>query len=284
MTARRLVLGVLLLAAPAWAGRGESLAWEVESLAGSAVSPSGPGPGFHAMMYKEDPDRFAIAVGGWWARMSGPIRFEGGSRLDVSETFGLKARKFVPAARAAWRVGWLEIVFDGFWYDNTGLTTVSTEFEIDGVVFEVGDRIDSSVKIADYRLSLGITVLQRDWMTLKAIVGLGAIYTKGRVTALNADKTGTWEVWIPLPLIGFSAAGYLVKYPWVYEVGFGWIGFSTGALGAAAIDARASVGYEFNDWVVARLGYRFMGIKSDIEDLEAEVDLDGFYLEVSIFF
>jgi hypothetical protein len=281
------LLVCLLLAGVVRAGEREllngSLDAEVEAAASQRFAP-GPGNNLHAIFYKEDPDRFAAAAGVWWARLEGPVSFSDGAELDVSDTLGLRAVQAVPYARLAWRIGWLELELEGFWYDNAGNATVQEEFEIDGVIFEVGDIIDSDVKIYSYQLAIGFRVLHADWMTLNLQLGVGALYTEGSVTAVSAGKSAKWDTWLPLPLIGFAANGYLIKYPWTYEVQFGWIGFSTKALGANALDVRLALGYEINDWVNFKVGYRFLGIRADVDELTAKIDLSGFYLELGFFF
>lgn len=284
MRGRSLLLACFLLAAPAWAGGGESLAAEIECAAGRAYEPSATADDLHALFYKEDPDRFVATAGVWWARLEGPVSFDNDVALDVSDTLGLRAVKSVPFTRIGWRAGWLELVFEGFWYDNAGDTVVQEEFEIDGVVFEVGELIDSDVKIHSYRLAIGFRVWHASWLTLNLQIGAGAIYTEGSVTAVNVDKTARWDLWLPLPLLGLSANGTFIKYPWVYEFEFGWIGFSRKALGATALDVRVALGYEINDWVTFKVGYRFMGIRADVSELGAEIDLSGFYLELGFFF
>jgi len=279
-----LLLAGLMIAGSARAGNAESLDVEVEAAAAAEFAPRSPGNDLHALFYKEDPDRWAAAAGVWWARLEGPIAFDDDTKLDVSETLGLRAVKSVPTARLAWRIGWLELELDGFWYDNGGAAVVSEEFEIDGVIFEIGDVIDSDIRIYLYRLTIGARLLHEDWMTLNFQLGAGALYTEGRITAVNVDKSATWDTWLPLPLVGFSANGYFIKYPWTYEVEIGWIGFSQRALGANALEVRAALGYEINDWVLFKVGYRFMGINATVDSLSAEIDISGFFLELDFFF
>jgi hypothetical protein len=283
----RLALGFLLLAAPVWAEGGDLLAQEVDWAADESYASfdrADLDSNLHAMFYQADPDRFIFSLGAWYTRLTGPVKFDGGTKLDLSETLGLKARKSVPYVRAGYRLGWLEIVFEGFWYDNAGVQVVSQDFEIDGVEFTVGDEIDSDLKIHSYRLTLGFTATRSDWITLTFDLGFGAIWTEGNITAINVDKTARWDQWLPVPLIGVSIKGYFITYPWTYEAMFGWIGFSTDAFGAAAIDARLAFGYEFNDWVAAKVGYRFYKITADVEDVEVELELSGFYIEVAFMF
>jgi len=273
-----------LWAAPAHAADDEALADEVDAFAGSHYEPAVAVDPVHAIFYKEDPDRFAFDAGVWWVRLKGPVKLGSNEDLDVSDTLGLRARKAVPYMRSALRLGWLEIAFSAFWYENQGSQVVDTEFEIDGVVFEVGDVIDSSIKIHAYTLNFEACVMRRDWMTLNLLLGATAIYTEGKIRAVNVEKEARWDVWLPLPLIGVSVSGYLWHYPWFYEASFGWIGFSRKALGAAAVDVRAAIGYEVNDWVNLRAGFRFLGIRADIDEVGAQIDLSGFYIELGFTF
>jgi hypothetical protein len=278
----------LLLASPALAvedGSGRiALEDEVAAWAETSYAPRGDALPVHALFFKEDPDRFALTAGVWWVRLKGPVRLGDSENFDVSGTLGLRAVKSVPFVRAATRIGRLQISLAGFWYDNRGKQTVEEEFEIDGVVFEVGDVIDSFIKIHAYTLDFAINLIRRDWLNLDLSLGATAIYTEGRITAVNADKEARWDQWLPLPLIGARASGYLWRYPWFYEATVGWVGFSRKALGAAAVDARFAVGYEINDWVNVRVGYRFLGIRADVDEVGVQIDLSGFYLEVGIYF
>lgn len=239
--------------------------------------------GVHSLFYGETPDEFIVSVGGWWAKLEGPITFGSDTISDVSETFGLAARKFVPVAQAAMRLGSLEITFEGFWYDNGGQALVSQEFTIDGVTFEVGDVIDSELKFHSYSMTLAWTFLRRDAVTISIQIGFSAIYTSGRVRAVNANATATWDQWLPLPLIGVAARGYIF-YPWIYDVEFGWIGISKKAVGARAIDVKAAIGYELNDWVNFKIGYRYLGVNARVENVNVDIQLSGFYVELAILF
>jgi hypothetical protein len=284
MRVRRLLLVCIVLAGPAWAGRGDALDAEIECAAAREFAPATTGDDVHALFHKEDPDTWAATAAVWWARLEGPVEFSGSQALDVSDTLGLRAVKSVPVARVAWRLGWLELALEGFWFDNAGGTIVDEEFTIDDVTFEVGDLIDSDVKIQNYQLAIGFRVLHADWMTLNLQIGLGAIYTEGSVTAVTVAKRATWSQWLPLPLLGLSANGSFIKYPWTYEFQFGWIGFSQKSLGAAVLDVRLALGYEINDWVNLKVGYRYMGIRADVDQVSVEVHLSGFYLELGFFF
>ena len=284
---RYLAAAVFVLCAPTWADVDSSLDQELEWAANDgyvAARPVVGGAPLHALFYQADPDRFIIDVGVWWTRLSGPVTFSNGAKLDVSDTLGLKARKTVPFVRLGWRIGWFELIFEGFWYDNAGDQLVTEEFEIEDVVFEVGDIIKSDIKIHSYRLSLGFTVTRQDWITLTFQLGLGALRTEGSIATVSFDKRATWDQWLPLPLVGAAVKGYFGKYPWIYEAQFNWIGFSTDALGASAIDARLAFGYEFNDWTHLKIGYRFYGINAKVDQVEVDVDLSGFYVEFALMF
>jgi len=78
--------------------------------------------------------------------------------------------------------------------------------------------------------------------------------------------------------------GYIIMYPWTYEAVFGWIGFSTNTFGAAAFDVRLAFGYEFNDWIAAKVGYRFYKITADVDEVEVEIELSGFFIEAQFMF
>ena len=275
----RTTLILLLLAATSWA----DLEAELDDAARAGAPRIRGQLGVHSLFYGETPDDFALSVGGWWARLTGPITLGSTQLADVSETFGLSARKFIPTAQAAIRFGFIEIGFEGFWYENSGRAVVDEEFEIDGVVFEVGDTIDSTLKFHAYTLTLGFTVWRRDEVTVSLFLGFTALYTEGKVKAVSADKVARWSEILPLPMIGASARGYIV-YPWVYEVAIGWIGINLDAFGARALQTKIGIGYEINDWVAARVGYRYLGIRANVEDAAIDLQLDGFYFEISFLF
>ncbi|MHC4939460.1 MAG: porin family protein [Planctomycetota bacterium] len=285
--ARLSIVGLLFLATPAFAEEFSLLYDEVESAASRSYTEHDPvdlDPNLHALFYQAEPDTFIISFGVWWARLTGPVTFDNGVDLDVSETLGLRARKTVPFVRAGWRIGWFSVLFEGFWYDNTGTQVVEEEFEINDVVFEVGDVIESVLKIHSYRLTLAFTLMQRDWITLNFQLGAGALYTEGKVEAVNVNKKATWDQWLPLPMVAIAAKGYFIKYPWIYEAEFGWIGFSNRTFGATAIDARLAFGYHINDWLNAKVGYRYFGIDAEIDQVKAEIAFSGFYIEVAFMF
>jgi len=256
---------------------------EVEHFAtASAPRMVGTG-GVHSLFYGETPDDFILSVGGWWARLHGPISFGSDTIADVSETFGLDARTFVPVAQAAWRIGSLELTFEGTWYENEGLALLSESFEIDGVEFEVGDTVDSKIKFHTYSITFAWAFLRREAITLSFQLGLGVMYTAGRVTAINSNATARWDQWLPLPLIGVAARGYIF-YPWIYDFEVGWIGIDLGTFGARALDIKAAVGYEVNDWVNFKIGYRYLGINTFVNEVSADIDLSGFYVELAVLF
>ena len=235
-------------------------------------------PGFHAMFWGEDPDRFIIQVGAWYGKLNGPIKFENNTVLDVSDALGLDEREVIPFVRAGLRLGFLEIIAEWWKFDTTGQAIVDEQFEIDDVVFEIGDVIVSDLSLDTFRLALGFTVWRRDAITITLLAGVSFIDTKGSVRAVNVNKTARWNETIPLPAIGLSLKGY-IRYPFIYEVEANWIGYSEAAFGIYALDLRAAVGVEFNDWVGGRIGYRFFRLEGEIEDVGLELELAGFYLE-----
>ncbi|MHC4954484.1 MAG: porin family protein [Planctomycetota bacterium] len=287
------ILVLALMALPAWAetagnAAGEQVSDEIDGYlddrnVADAASFLTPAPDHHAMFWGQDPDRLIIMAGVWWGKLSGPIKFDGGTVLDVSDAFGLKERVAVPFARAGLRWKFVELIVEGWWYDNDGRTIVEESFEIDGVVFEIGDTVDSNVKFSAYRAALGFTVLRRDFVTITILAGLTLIDTSGTVTALNAQKTAKWNETLPIPALGLSLKGE-IKHPWIYEFEFNWIGYDDDAFDVRAVDIRGAIGYMFNDWIAVRGGYRYMELRGRIEAIGMQVELEGFYIEGLITF
>lgn len=283
----RILIAAALLSTAAWAED----EWAPVDLRAQAIEeyvqerddtiglrPTPAPPGFHAMFWGEDPDRFIIQAGVWFGKLNGPIRFEDNTVLDVADALGLDEREAIPFVRAGLRLGFLELILEWWKYDTDGQAIVDEQFEIDGVVFEIGDVIVSDLRLDTVRLALGFSVWRRDAITITLLAGVSFIDTSGNVTAVNVNKSARWNETIPLPAIGLSLKGY-IRYPFIYEIEGSWIGYTESAFGIFAVDVRAAVGVEFNDWIGGRIGYRFFKLEGRIEDVGLELELEGFYFE-----
>jgi len=180
--------------------------------------------------------------------------------------------------RAGLRLWRFEITVEGWWFGTEGRTIVDEEFEIDGVVFEVGDTIDSRLTFASYRLALGFEFWQSDTITCTVILGCSLLNTTGRVQTVSTSKTAHWNEWFPVPAIGLNLAGNIFGN-WIYEVEGNWIGFSVEAFELTSLEFRAAFGYQFNDWFLGRVGYRFMTLEGSVDNIGVDLNIGGVYVE-----
>jgi len=289
----RTLMGVILFVSAAWADDVDSaprlLADDIDSyLASQPRAPvdllTDEDRSLHAVFSGSEPDWFIVTAGVWVASLTGPIKFDGGTVLDVSETFGLDSNTAVPFVRFGLRLWRFEVILEGWWYSSDGVAVVDEEFEIDGVVFEVDDVIESRITLSTYRLALGYELWRADVFSVSLLAGLTLVNTTGRVSATNAtDKTATWNEWIPVPAIGLNFTGTIWR-GLIYEVEGNWIGLSKSAFTITAWDVRAGIGWQFNDWVMARVGYRYISLEGTVESIGVSLELDGIYVEIGLTF
>jgi len=238
----------------------------------------------HAMFWSEAPDRFMVQGGVWWAKLTGPITVDGDQVLDVSDSLGLDSVQLVPFVRLGLRLWRFEIIVEGWWFGTDGRAIVDEEFEIGGEIFPVNAVIDSRLTLSSYRLALGYEFWRSDHITATVLVGVSFMYSTGRVeTVFLLDRQATWKEWLPIPAIGLSLSGEIIGN-WIYEAEGNWIGFSTNDYSVYYLDVRAAIGYQFNDWILARAGYRLLTVDGEVDEVQVDLQLAGFFIEAAITF
>jgi len=160
-------------------------------------------------------------------------------------------------------------------FSHDGVGTASKSFSWGGIkVFELTDRVESSIDLDIYELGLYYEILD-NWLNLD--VGLNVKYFDGFIdveTTLEKDHTdlefalptlyGKARFDVPTTNLSFQLEGNFIDYD-----------------GNTYYDFEAGARYEFMLGFGAEVGYKSMKIKvDDVDDVSMDVDFSGAYGKV----
>jgi hypothetical protein len=235
-----------------------------------------------------------VRASGWFTQLTGEGNFGEPipgttTQIDLTDTLGLDDDKVALSASVGINLGkqgrWH---FDGgfngpFNYDGTSdpINISFNDFQFTGIV-------ESEADINIYQFDLGYDIIKSSPFTLTIGPGGRLVDIEASVTGTASEngtgatevRTETVDALVPLPGLGLGARVDLT--PNIYAKAFGR-GIYLGNLGNY-FDASAELGYDLGKNFGLFAGYRWMHIEADVDDVDFEVDLKGFYAGVELRF
>lgn len=157
----------------------------------------------------------------------------------------------------------------------SGSGTVSEGFTLDGVTFNVNERVDSEADLGQADV-IGYYEVLDNVLDLDLGLNVKVIDATVRVTSRTTGRSQTLDFAAPLPLL-YARAGFDLPLTGL-SVGAELSGIAYS--GNSITDGMLFVRYE-RAFLGAELGYRQMRLKlDDLEDVGADVDIGGAYAGV----
>ncbi|TQV67684.1 TIGR04219 family outer membrane beta-barrel protein [Exilibacterium tricleocarpae] len=167
--------------------------------------------------------------------------------------------------------------------ESEASATLTRDFTLDDVTFTATDSVVTDLDLSHTDVVLYYEILD-NWVTLDLGMTLRAFDGEASVRSENTDRSETVDLDAVLPM-AYAKAQFDLPFT----------GFSVGADaniitydGNTLSDASAKVAYAYESLVVDvgfELGYRRMALSlDDLDDLEADITLDGPYAAITLHF
>jgi len=164
--------------------------------------------------------------------------------------------------------------------EENAIAVLSEEIEFDGTQFPTGATVRSELDFTHNDFTFYYEILD-NWVNLD--LGLTARQFDGELSASSplVSETASEELDFVVPLIYGSAQFDLPLTGLYVGVQGNWIGVG----GAQLYDLWGKVGYTFSFGLGLEAGMRKLALElDDVEDLDADVSLDGTYLAATFHF
>lgn len=223
-----------------------------------------------------------IGIAGWKAAPSGWVQDEetaGSDRVDLEddlqfsdETAGFVWLRLVHPVPALPN---LKLSYTPLKFEGSG--TISRDFTFGDVSFSGTEQVDSEAQLDQWDVTLFYEVLDN---VVDLDLGLNVKVLDGyfKATGQTSGQTEEVEFAAPIPML-YADLGLNVP---TTGLRFGLEASAVSYSGHSLSDVKASVGYTFAGVVGLEAGYRMLRLKlDDLEDVSADVEIDGPYLGVA---
>jgi hypothetical protein len=241
----------------------------------------------------EEP-RVRLRGAAWFTDLDGDMRvgeaFPGTiSRIDLRDTLRLDTDQVAAIGQLGFDLG-----EDQRWHIDIGY---AGRFDYDGtsdpVSISFNDRVftgvvESEARLDIYTLSVGYDVARGDALTLSLGGAARLIDFKGSVTGTATDPatgatgvmTESADALAPLPGVGAALRWDITDRLFARGVAQG---IYLGNYGNY-FDAAAEAGFDFTPNIGVFGGYRWLHVEADVQDVDFEANLKGFYAGVEVRF
>jgi len=222
-----------------------------------------------------------VGLYGWYPELDGDVQL-GDDAIDIQDDLGITDNEIVIMPQVQVSLGAIGFRLGGFFARFEGSGTVAGSFEFGGVTFDVGEDVDSRVRIDAYRIQTMVPIVRTDFLQIAFLGGL-SLYDVD--VTIDGSLSGRSEESATIPL---PAGGVLVQAklgPVLLEGEISGFYLEIEGYGGSAIDAQLSVGVTALKVVAVRVGYRFFRVDiHDNSDFNVDVRMQGFFAGVSLQF
>ncbi len=282
----RLLLPLLLVAAPAFAAGGASKT--PVSRAVEAYLADGP---LLPMPATSDAYLSAAAQGGvmgwaslrldvWFPSLDGDLNDEAGNSASLGD-LGIEDTEVVLVPRALLSFGGVGLLIDAWKFETDGNGTINDTFTFGGIDFTVSENVQTDVDIMNVRGLMTLPIVHTDFLRISLLGGIS--YYDFNVT-VTGETSGTGSVTAPVPVPLAGILGQAKFGPLLLEVEVSGLTFDYGDYDINYLDLQASVGITVFKIVALRAGYRLVAIDGTIEGYSIDGTLDGFFVGASLNF
>lgn len=148
---------------------------------------------------------------------------------------------------------------------------LSQQITVDGETYDIGDLVDSKIKLDQYELSFRSDFWIGDYLSLGPVIQLSLVDAKVRVENETAGLSESESAWLPLPYLGLRADVYPLSRLQIFVEGKGM------TIGSPAtiwqLDAGLAVHLTRNLSLMGR--YRISDYEVEYSDTEVNLNLAG---------
>lgn len=192
-----------------------------------------------------------------------PSLTQQGTLVDAEDDLGLDDSALMPAAEITLLPGDHHLIrLSGFNTRRSASAIVDQQIVFDDEVYEAGERVDSELNLTMFGLTYGYRFIARDRGELTATFGL-------QITSVDANALVRSRVIrdaesgvAPLPLIGLEGRYDFTNHFGV-EARVQYVGANVEDVDGSIMDARLSLTWRVNPYLVFGLGYRSFSVDID---------------------
>ncbi len=167
------------------------------------------------------------------------------------------------------------IRYQGLNLDSTGLSTLNSDIEFNGVTFNSGNQVTSTVDLSQDDIVLYYELLD-NWVNLDIGVDLKRI--DGEVSLSGSTQTSV-DVDETIPLLYLSARYNLPFSGFYLSADIKADVINLGISDSSAQDSTVLLGYESRNGLGVEGGYKYFSLDlNDINNLDTEIEYDGIFL------
>jgi outer membrane protein len=225
---------------------------------------------------------FEIGIAGWQASPSGWVQDEGttgADRVDLEDDLQLgdetSGFAWIRLMHPIPVLPNIKLTYTPLQFEGSG--TVDREFTFGNVTFTGSEQVDSEAELDQWDVTLFYEVLD-NVVDLDLGINVKVLDGHFKATRRTTGETDEVDFTAPIPML-YANVG--VNIPGT-GIGLAVEASGIGYSGNSLSDIKASIGYTFAGVVGVEAGYRRLQMKiDDIEDVSADITIDGPYLGVA---
>ena len=230
---------------------------------------------------------FELGVRGyyWFPELSGVIRADNagivGTELDLKDDLGVDNKSY-PVVEVFAGIGKHHLSLAFYNLDYDGDTVLTKDIYFNGELFQVNERIASSLKYDNYDVMYRYDLIDLENFLAGGSLGLVArlMVFDGSASITSATVTTKENFTAPIPMVGANFHVGILKDILEARVLVTGIGYRDNK----AFDGQAEISLTLFPFLDIHGGYRFLKIDVEEDDVKFDFDNSGLYVGLSVSF
>jgi hypothetical protein len=191
-----------------------------------------------------------------------------GTLINAEDDLGLDDSDLLPLAEITMLPGERHLVrLSGFGMRRSAQKRINRTIVFDDQTYQANELVDSTLNLTMLGLTYGYSVAKLDRVDVALTFGIQVIEVEAnavvRSRVVRDAETGV----TPLPLAGIEGR-YDFNERWSAEMRLQYISVEFDEIDGSVMDARASITWRKNPYLVFGLGYRSFGVEVDSQDVD----------------
>lgn len=207
-----------------------------------------------------------------------PLDVEAALDLEDSEEFAGHIDLQAPG-NLHFRLGYSPLSFGG----DTVLTAAQV---VNGVTYNIGDRVSSNLQLDNYEAALGYKFRLGEHLMLAPVLQVNLL--DGLLDTVDLDVAASFveeKFLTPIPLVGLRAELYPIERLTFFAEAKGFAASNWGELQeATATDGEAGLSLRLSENLAITARYQLTQFKFDVSDSDADIDLSGLGVSLDLRF
>lgn len=230
---------------------------------------------------------FELGVRGyyWFPELSGVIRVDDagfvGTELDLGDDLGVD-NEIYPVIEVFAGIGKHHLSLACYKLDYDGDTVLTKDIYFNGELFQVNDRIASSIEYDNYDVMYRYDLIDLENFLAGGSLGLVArlMVFDGSASMASATVTTKEDFTAPIPMVGANFHVGILKDLIEARVLVTGIGYSDNKV----FDGQAEISLTPFPFLDIHGGYRFLKIDVEEDDVKLDFENPGFYVALTVSF